>query len=57
VLRDERLLARRQTGTFTLQWHLANACELACKHCYDRTKLAALKLDEALGVLADLAGF
>jgi hypothetical protein len=24
--------------TFTLQWHITQACDLHCKHCYDRTK-------------------
>ena len=42
---------------FTLQWHLTHACDLDCLHCYDRTKLAAPTLDQALGVLDQMDAF
>ena len=53
----ERPWSRRRTGAFTLQWHLTNACEARCKHCYDRSSRAVQRLPEALAVLDDLAAF
>ena len=41
---------------FTLQWHLTQACDLHCRHCYDRSARAAVPLSAALGVLDDLQG-
>lgn len=35
MLRD-RLLFGRKAFVFTLQWHVTQACELSCRHCYDR---------------------
>ncbi|MBI1866025.1 MAG: radical SAM protein, partial [Nitrospirae bacterium] len=56
MLRD-RWLFGRKAGSFTLQWHLTNACELHCAHCYDRSKRTILDLDEASRVLDDFTGF
>ncbi|OGW60998.1 MAG: selenobiotic family peptide radical SAM maturase [Nitrospirae bacterium RBG_16_64_22] len=56
MLRD-RWLFGRKAGSFTLQWHLTNACELHCAHCYDRSKRTVLDLDEASRVLDDFTGF
>ena len=47
----------RQAHTFTLQWHLTHACDLHCKHCYDRSKVSVLKLPQALGILDDYMEF
>lgn len=47
----------RSASQFTIQWHLTHACELHCKHCYDRTKLAAMKLSQAIDVLDQLVPF
>ena len=44
-------------GRFTLQWHLTNACDLHCAHCYDRTKMRALKLPDTLRILRDFEAF
>ncbi len=55
MLHDPTL--RRSATRFTLQWHITHACELSCKHCYDRTKIAATKLHEALEVLTQLVDF
>ncbi len=52
-VRRDMLVCRR----FTLQWHLTNACDLHCAHCYDRSKLSALKLDDALRILEDFETF
>ena len=42
---------------FTLQWHLTQACDLSCRHCYDRDPSDTLSLEQGLGVLRDFAGF
>ena len=42
---------------FTLQWHLTQACDLHCRHCYDRSARTAVSLPEALSVLDDLKSF
>lgn len=55
MLEDHRLA--RSAKRFTLQWHVTHACDLHCKHCYDRTKIAALKLDQAVRVLDQLEAF
>ncbi|OAQ21590.1 thio(seleno)oxazole modification radical SAM maturase SbtM [Thermosulfurimonas dismutans] len=41
----------RRSEIFTLQWHLTQRCDLACRHCYDRTDRRPLNLKEALRVL------
>lgn len=43
--------------TFTLQWHLTQACDLNCRHCYDRTERKAMTLQQALGVLDTFLDF
>ncbi len=47
----------KRCGYFTLQWHLTNACDLHCAHCYDRTKLQALRLPDALNIVNQFTGF
>jgi selenobiotic family peptide radical SAM maturase len=42
---------------FTLQWHITQACDLHCKHCYDRSNRDSLQLDQAFRVLDDLYDF
>lgn len=56
MLRDQ-LFFGRATTSFTLQWHLTNACELDCRHCYDRSARSVLRLDEGREVLSQLARF
>ncbi len=51
---DESML---KSNSFTLQWHITQACDLHCKHCYDRTNRKALSLDESIRVLDDLRSF
>ncbi len=43
--------------TFLLQWHITQACDLHCKHCYDRSKRSPLTLKQGVRVLDDLRGF
>jgi len=47
----------RTSSVFTLQWHLTQACDLHCKHCYDRSDRDAMGLEAAEGVLDDLYDF
>jgi len=42
---------------FTLQWHITQACELKCRHCYDRSRRSPLTMKTALRVLDELRGF
>jgi selenobiotic family peptide radical SAM maturase len=42
---------------FTLQWHITQACDLHCKHCYDRTDRHPMNLSLALKILEDLYDF
>jgi selenobiotic family peptide radical SAM maturase len=51
---DETFLV---ASAFTLQWHLTQACDLHCKHCYDRGPRPSLRPDQARAVLDDLLAF
>lgn len=42
---------------FTLQWHVTQACNLRCRHCYDRSDRATMTIDQGLHVLDDLYNF
>ncbi|PIE73238.1 MAG: selenobiotic family peptide radical SAM maturase [Deltaproteobacteria bacterium] len=42
---------------FTLQWHLTQACDLHCLHCYDRNNSRCLSLEQAREVLQKFYGF
>ncbi|MHC1745190.1 MAG: thio(seleno)oxazole modification radical SAM maturase SbtM [Syntrophobacteraceae bacterium] len=44
-------------SVFTLQWHITQACDLRCRHCYDRSQIGALELPKAMAVLDDLHAF
>ena len=45
------------TDAFAIQWHITQACDLHCKHCYDRSKRSSLQYDAALKILDDLYRF
>jgi len=45
------------TPSFTLQWHITQACDLSCKHCYDRSNRPIMTLDQAIQILDDLRAF
>ena len=47
----------RHAEVFTLQWHLTQACDLHCKHCYDRSSRSPLTLERGLGVLEQFDAF
>ena len=42
---------------FTLQWHITQACDLNCKHCYDRSSRKHMPLEQAFTVLDELEHF
>jgi len=42
---------------FTLQWHLTNACDLRCRHCYDRARIDRLPLGDMQRIVEDFADF
>ena len=42
---------------FTLQWHITQACDLHCRHCYDRSDKVLLEPSKALAVLDDFYRF
>jgi selenobiotic family peptide radical SAM maturase len=43
--------------TFTLQWHLTQACDLYCRHCYDRSSRSEMNLAQGIRVLDELYTF
>jgi selenobiotic family peptide radical SAM maturase len=43
--------------TFVIQWHITQACDLHCKHCYDRSQIPAMPYNAAVAVLDDLYAF
>ncbi len=42
---------------FTLQWHITQACDLHCKHCYDRSDRTPMPHDMAIAILDDFYEF
>ena len=42
---------------FTLQWHVTQACDLHCKHCYDRSEISPLTLDQGITILDQFREF
>jgi len=42
---------------FALQWHITQACDLHCRHCYDRNQYKSLSLPQEIAILDDLARF
>jgi selenobiotic family peptide radical SAM maturase len=45
------------SDTFTIQWHITQACDLNCKHCYDRSKRSPLTLEQGTDILEQLHDF
>jgi len=46
-----------QSDYFTLQWHVTQACDLHCKHCYDRSTISPLTLEQGITILDQFRGF
>ena len=63
--RDPIRIPRREPWTapyeeadiFTLQWHVTQACDLHCRHCYDRSERSRLSLERGLWVIEELKRF
>ena len=54
----ERTPERHTTvHTFTLQWHITQACDLHCRHCYDRSDRSTMTLRQGLAILRDMEAF
>ncbi len=56
MLHDRWFLGRK-AYSFALQWHLTNACELHCRHCYDRSKIRNLDLYFSKRIVQDFVRF
>ncbi len=54
---DPSLASFLSTEIFTLQWHVTQACDLDCLHCYDRSDRTPLALDMAMAILDDFYDF
>lgn len=46
-----------QSDYFTLQWHVTQACDLHCKHCYDRSAISPLTLEQGVQILDQFREF
>ncbi|NTU52788.1 MAG: selenobiotic family peptide radical SAM maturase [Chlorobiaceae bacterium] len=42
---------------FGLQWHITNACDLHCRHCYDRSERSVMTGEQALRALDQFQSF
>lgn len=47
----------QSANIFTLQYHITQACDLHCKHCYDRRQVTTLPRQQARGVIDDFHEF
>lgn len=45
------------SNIFTLQWHITQACDLHCKHCYDRSNISPLTLEQGITILDQFRDF
>ncbi len=46
-----------QSDHFSLQWHVTQACDLHCKHCYDRSNISPLTLEQGVVILDQFRDF
>ena len=51
---DESFLS---SHSFTLQWHITQACDLHCRHCYDRSTRSPMSLEQGIRILDDVRHF
>jgi selenobiotic family peptide radical SAM maturase len=51
---DESFLS---SHSFTLQWHITQACDLHCRHCYDRSARSPMSLEQGIRILDDVRRF
>lgn len=65
LVRDSSVLSKesevpdrfRIAQVFTLQWHITQACDLHCRHCYDRSSGLPLTLEAGLSILDEFRDF
>ena len=66
LVRDPRIVSPEHSwawpryaraGIFTLQWHVTQACDLHCRHCYDRSQRGHMPWTDAIAVLDSLDHF
>ena len=53
----DRFKRHRTLRSFTIQWHITHACDLHCKHCYDRSKRSPLILEQGMNILQQFESF
>ncbi len=46
-----------EAHSFAIQWHITQACDLHCRHCYDRSSRRAVSLAEGERILTELRAF
>ncbi len=46
-----------ESDFFTLQWHITQACDLNCRHCYDRTSRSTPDLAACMRIIEELRQF
>jgi selenobiotic family peptide radical SAM maturase len=49
--------AFKTSRVFALQWHITQACDLHCGHCYDRIPCESLTLSQEIAILDSLYDF
>jgi selenobiotic family peptide radical SAM maturase len=55
---DEYVNNRLLTSeSFTIQWHITQACDLHCRHCYDRSARSVMTLDQGVHILDGVRRF
>lgn len=47
----------QEAPIFTIQWHITQACDLRCKHCYDRSNRESMSLEQGRKILDDFHNF
>ncbi len=47
----------QKVDIFTIQWHITHACDLHCRHCYDRSRRSPLTREQGSRLLEELEGF
>jgi selenobiotic family peptide radical SAM maturase len=65
IMRDPSLFSANEyvnesylsSHSFTLQWHITQACDLHCRHCYDRSARSTMTLDQGIRILDDVRSF
>ena len=57
VVADDTPEEMLSAQVFSIQWHITQACDLHCKHCYDRSARRSVSLEEGEAILKDLRRF